>query len=63
MRKLAKTPDALEAQRLRQARLPAALVREFRILAPDQDVTVRELLTRIVREYLAQQGRPPGRRG
>lgn len=51
-----------EPERLLQARLPAPLVKELRILALERDTTVKELLTRLVREYLSQQRRGTGRR-
>jgi hypothetical protein len=58
-----KTKDALGAERLLQAKLPAHLVKALRILALEQDTTVKELLTRLVEEYVAQQRRVPGGRG
>jgi len=50
------------SERLLQARLPAALVKELRILALEEDTTVKELLTRLVREYVGQRRREAGRR-
>ena len=50
------------SERLLQARLPAALVKELRILALEEDTTVKELLTRMVREYVSQRRRETGRR-
>ncbi len=49
-------------ERLLQARLPAALVKELRILALEEDTTVKELLTRLVREYVSQRRRDGSRR-
>jgi hypothetical protein len=53
----------VEAERLLQAKLPAHLVKALRILALEQDTTVKELLTRLVEEYVAQQRRASGGRG
>jgi hypothetical protein len=50
-------------ERLLQARLPADLVKHLRILALEQDTTVKELLTRLVEEYVARHRRGAGRRG
>jgi hypothetical protein len=58
-----KAADAVEAERLLQAKLPAHLVKALRILALEQDTTVKELLTRLVEEYVAQQRRASGGRG
>ncbi len=63
MRKSAATDKTSEPQRLLQARLPAALVRELRILALEQDLTVRELVNRLVADYVAQHRRVGGRKG
>jgi len=52
-----------EAERLLQAKLPAHLVKALRILALEQDTTVKELLTRLVEEYVAQQRRASGGKG
>jgi hypothetical protein len=58
-----KTAGAVEPERLLQAKLPARLVKALRILALEQDTTVKGLLTRIVEEYLAHQRRLPGGKG
>jgi hypothetical protein len=50
------------AERLLQARLPAALVKELRILALEEDTTVKELLTRLVQEYVGRRRKVSGRR-
>jgi hypothetical protein len=42
-------------ERLLQAKLPADLVKALRIHALEQETTVKELLTQIVRDYLARQ--------
>ncbi len=52
-----------EAKRLLQAKLPAHLVKALRILALEQDLTVKELLTRLVADYVAQHRRASGGRG
>ena len=49
---------AAAPQRLLQAKLPAHLVKALRILALEEDTTVKDLLTRIVQDYLDRQGRP-----
>ena len=46
------------ADRLLQAKLPADLVKALRIHALERETTVKELLTRLVREYLEREGRP-----
>lgn len=51
------------AERLLQAKLPADLVKTLRILALEQDTTVKALLTRVLEEYVAQQHRRTGGRG
>jgi hypothetical protein len=55
-----------ERERLLQAKLPTDLVKALRIHALEQDTTLKDLLTRIVREYLEKQtaaaGRPRPRR-
>ncbi len=58
-----KATETSQAERLLQARLPAHLVKALRIMALEQDTTVRELLTRLVAEYVAQQRRASGGRG
>ncbi len=50
------------SERLLQARLPAVLVKELRILALEEDTTVKKLLTRLVREYVSQRRKEAGRR-
>ena len=52
-----------EAERLLQAKLPAHLVKALRILALEQDTTVKALLTRLVEDYVAQRRRASGGRG
>ncbi len=49
-------------ERLLQARLPAALVKELRILALEEDTTVKELLTRLVQEYVGRRRKDSDRR-
>jgi hypothetical protein len=51
------------AERLLQAKLPADLVKTLRILALEQDTTVKALLTRLLEEYVAQQRRRTGGKG
>ena len=55
-----------ERERLLQAKLPTDLVKALRIHALEQETTLKDLLTRIVREYLETQtaaaGRPRPRR-
>lgn len=50
------------ADRLLQAKLPADLVKALRIHALERETTVKELLTRLAREYLERErllgGRP-----
>jgi glutamine synthetase len=62
-RRRRKATDAPEAERLLQAKLPAHLVKALRMLALEQDTTVKELLTRLVEEYVAQQRRTSGGKG
>jgi hypothetical protein len=62
-RRRRKTTDEPQAERLLQAKLPAHLVKALRILALEQDTTVKELLTRLVEEYVAQQRRASGGKG
>ena len=50
-----------ERERLLQAKLPADLVKALRIHALEQDTTLKDLLTRIVREYLETQAAAAGR--
>jgi len=51
-----------EPERLLQAKLPADLVKALRIHALERETTVKELLTRLVRDYLERErslgGRP-----
>ena len=62
-RRKRKLTETGEAERLLQARLPAHLVKALRILALEQDTTVKELLTRLVAAHLAQQRRASAGRG
>lgn len=62
-RRTRKTTEPMEAERLLQAKLPARLVKALRILALEQDTTVKELLTRLVEDYVVQQRRTSGGRG
>ena len=62
-RRTRKRTEEVEAERLLQAKLPAHLVKALRILALEQDTTVKELLTRLVEDYVAQQRRASGGRG
>ncbi len=62
-RRTRKTTQVMEAERLLQAKLPARLVKALRILALEQDTTVKELLTRLVEDYVVQQRRTSGGRG
>jgi len=50
-----------EHERLLQAKLPTDLVKALRIHALEQDTTLKDLLTRIVREYLEKQTAPAAR--
>ncbi len=56
-RRQAKTVSAASSERLLQAKLPADLVKALRILALEQDTTLKDLLTHIVRDYLDRQHR------
>ena len=58
-----KQTGAMEAERLLQAKLPARLVKALRILALEQDTTVKALLTRLVEDYVGQQRRTRAGRG
>jgi hypothetical protein len=62
-RRTRKTTEPMEVERLLQAKLPARLVKALRILALEQDTTVKELLTRLVEDYVMQQRRTSGGRG
>ena len=44
-----------EPERLLQAKLPADLVKALRIHALERETTVKDLLTRLIREYLARE--------
>lgn len=48
-------------ERLLQAKLPTDLVKALRIYALEQETTLKDLLTRIVCEYLEKQTAAPGR--
>jgi hypothetical protein len=50
-----------QPERLLQAKLPADLVKALRIHALEHETTVKELLTRLVRDYL-ERARPVERR-
>ena len=52
---------AVEPERLLQAKLPAELVKALRIRALEQETTVKELLTRLIRDYLRPQRSRVGR--
>ncbi len=58
-----KAMDAGDTERLLQAKLPADLVKALRILALEQDTTVKALLTQLLEDYVAQQRRRTGGRG
>ena len=49
-----------EPSKLLQARLPARLVKELRIVALEQETTVKGILARLIEQYVAEQrrGRP-----
>jgi hypothetical protein len=57
------TKNSGEAERLLQARLPAHLVKALRLLAVEQDTTLKELLTQIVQEYVGRSRPTGGRAG
>lgn len=50
-----------EPERLLQAKLPAGLVKALRIHALERETTVKELLTRLIRDYLARERSRTGR--
>jgi len=50
-----KAAVSAEPERLLQAKLPAELVKALRIHALERETTVKELLARLVREYLERQ--------
>ncbi len=56
-----KTTDTKGRERLVQAKLPAELVKALRIHALERETTVKELLTRLVRDYLEREGFPTKR--
>ncbi len=58
-----KPAPAAIPERLLQAKLPADLVKALRMLALERDTTVKELLTVILREYLAKQRPGPTTKG
>ena len=60
-RHMRKAIVATNAERLLQAKLPADLVKALRIHALEQETTVKELLTRLVQEYLERERSPGGR--
>ncbi|MBI4842524.1 MAG: hypothetical protein HY803_15935 [candidate division NC10 bacterium] len=62
-RRQRKTTETAETERLLQAKLPAHLVKALRILAMEQDTTVKTLVTRLVEDYVAQQRRGSGGKG
>ncbi|MBI4737613.1 MAG: hypothetical protein HY766_16385 [candidate division NC10 bacterium] len=62
-RRQRKTTETAETERLLQAKLPAHLVKALRILALEQDTTVKTLVTRLVEDYVAQQRRGSGGKG
>jgi hypothetical protein len=52
IRKRRTTRPPGKPERLLQAKLPADLVKALRIRALERDITVKQLLTELVREYL-----------
>jgi hypothetical protein len=52
---------ATSAERLLQAKLPADLVKALRIHALERETTVKDLLTRLVRDYLERERSLGGR--
>ena len=50
-----KTMPSGESERLLQAKLPADLVKALRILALEREMTVKQLLTQLVQEYLERE--------
>lgn len=56
-----RNPGAAEPERLLQARLPADLVKALRIHALERETTVKELLTRMIREHLTRERSRAGR--
>jgi len=56
-----KTTRTAVPERLLQAKLPADLVKALRIHALERETTVKDLLTRLIREYLARERSRAGR--
>jgi hypothetical protein len=52
-----------DSERLLQAKLPADLVKALRIHALEADTTVKDLLTRLIRDYLDRHPSRAGRAG
>ncbi len=50
-----KTTSHTESERLLQAKLPADLVKALRIHALEREMTVKQVLTKLVREYLERE--------
>jgi hypothetical protein len=50
-----------EPERLLQAKLPTDLVKALRIHALEAETTVKEILTRLIRDYLGRQRSRAGR--
>lgn len=65
-RRTHKKPDASTPERLLQAKLPADMVKALRIHALEQETTVKEVLTRLIGDYLTRRrsraGQPRQRR-
>ena len=65
-RRTHKRAGAATPERLLQAKLPAGMVKALRIHALEQETTVKELLTRLIGDYLTRRrplaGRPRQRR-
>ncbi len=62
-RRKQKMMTGMEGERLLQAKLPAHLVKALRILALEQDTTVKDLLNRLVANYVARRRRASGGKG
>lgn len=56
-----KAMGVTEPERLLQAKLPADLVKALRIHALERETTVKDLLTRLIRDYLARERSRTGR--
>ena len=54
-RRTHKKPAAPAPERLLQAKLPADLVKALRIHVLEQEITVKELLTRLIEDHLARR--------